>query len=654
MAENEGKDGKLTRANAEVKAIIIQGRCEEKDAMYVAEEDDKKELEKLAATLISNKGKTEKAKVTKEMIQGELKTKNWIARNTMLGFLTGPQIKETRNMSAYQLWTWISNYGRNANFEVVDQKVGVLRKLNRDDFKSMEEYLDAARAMFHDISNLDQAMMPESQFLRLILSNCKSKAVASTSVKNEVSDLYRKLADPNYAEDTDWDKISDRLMAAEIQDVGETNTLSQRRQGGTKTGTDEETNDTALLIIKTVKRELAKERKSDRKDRALTIKDLGRRPDVKDKAECFQFRDNHSCSWGSKCHFSHNGNKPTDQDKPREDQRGRKNGDRRGDGKRQKRGRRERDDEASEDELHEQAYIASNKRRRDWPDEYGLVTTTRESAPAQKSGLRIFVLCILLPLLALIVGHITVNSTGLIGPVNSIASMALAVTANKIYDIVPTGLGSADGGPTTATNLGSTSPSPIDKALHTMQQIVYTSDSGATTHVVTGTGILEKMTNRLQVNETIGGVNNNSSAKITHRGDLEYMVRDNEGQLTPVTIKNVAYVPDSQHRLFSNTQYLDDFYDANGTEATIVYDRHECNITLPGGKSFTGKRQGNLYDLPFQPCNYSEVALSSNTSTLTPSKSPPKRSLRTRRRRHREARVEDRNDKTAAADDSSK
>jgi hypothetical protein len=270
-----------------------------------------------------------------------------------------------------------------------------------------------------------------------------------------------------------------------------------------------------------------------------------------------------------------------------------------------------------------------------------LITTTSESAPAQKqeSSFRTFLLCILLPLLAVIVGHITIHSTDLISPVNSVASMALAVTANKIYDIAPSIPG--DAGPTTFQNATQlSSKSPVERALHAMQQIVYTSDSGATTHVGTGTDILAKMTNKLQVNETIGGVTSNNSAKITHRGDIDYMVKDNEGGMTPLTIRNVAYVPDCQHKLFSNTSYLDDFYAANGSEGRIIYDRHECTISLPGGKSFTGKRQGNLYDLPFHPCDNSDVALSSEALPTSSPKPSPKRSQRTRRRHHREAREE--------------
>jgi hypothetical protein len=231
--------------------------------------------------------------------------------------------------------------------------------------------------------------------------------------------------------------------------------------------------------------------------------------------------------------------------------------------------------------------------------------------------------------------------------------MAFAVTANKIYDIVPSRSAQEqehDVGPTT---VHPTQLSSIERALNTVQKIIFTSDSGATTHVATGAGLLAKMTNKLQVNETIGGVMSNNSAKITHRGDLEYMVKDNEGVMTPVTIYNVAYVPDAQHLLFSNTQYLDDFWRTNGTEAQIAYDRHECTFTLPDGKSFTGKRHGNLYDVPFHPCDYVDVALSSETPISTTPKSPPKRSQRTRRRHNREARDEHHN-KTAAEEGASK
>jgi transposase InsO family protein len=130
-------------------------------------------------------------------------------------------------------------------------------------------------------------------------------------------------------------------------------------------------------------------------------------------------------------------------------------------------------------------------------------------------------------------------------------------------------------------------------------------DGAATTHVVNNQADREAMLNQRKVEEVI--LMNKFPCKIHARGDL---VVHYEG--VPIMLRDVAYVPSSQHRLLSVSKLLDEH-----KEGAIVYTQQRVEVQLSADKIIKGHRKGGLYYLDGQATiGGSDTALSTQDDEL--------------------------------------
>lgn len=150
-------------------------------------------------------------------------------------------------------------------------------------------------------------------------------------------------------------------------------------------------------------------------------------------------------------------------------------------------------------------------------------------------------------------------------------------------------------------------------------------DSGATTHVVHTKELRDQMTN-VKVVEKQSILMNTTRAEIKVRGDLCLKIIDAEtGKVRAITLRNVAYVPESKYALLSVSKFLDTHQQEGEGKGIIAQSSEKCSLTtLNGGRVF-GLRVENLYCLQVaeQGQEPDEEELETQEEVFTSAEIPP-------------------------------
>lgn len=97
---------------------------------------------------------------------------------------------------------------------------------------------------------------------------------------------------------------------------------------------------------------------------------------------------------------------------------------------------------------------------------------------------------------------------------------------------------------------------------------------------------------------------------IIKRGDLQVSVEcDRTGQIVPMILRDVCYVPSSKYSLFSATSYLDHHFKRHQKTGTKVEQTIDGTCIKVGENELWGPRIGNLYYLRIANKNRQERAL---------------------------------------------
>lgn len=111
---------------------------------------------------------------------------------------------------------------------------------------------------------------------------------------------------------------------------------------------------------------------------------------------------------------------------------------------------------------------------------------------------------------------------------------------------------------------------------------------------------------------------NSHREPIVKRGDLQVSIEDDRtGQIVPMTLRDVCYVPSSKYSLFSATSYLDHHFKRHGKTGAKVEQTIDGTCIRVGENQLWGPRIGKLYYLRIAN-NAAEQAL------IVPEPTPPK------------------------------
>lgn len=575
----------LTRENRTVWMEFMREELEDKQCFYVLAgltAAQQKSKAKLHLVMLSRNAAVNDPSA--DVITQRIYNDNTKCRRMIKGKVDSDVRGELHGKTAKQIWDFCSTFGINDKVSVVTKMRQEIEDLRPDQFKNPLAFTIHARKKWVEFkNNYGPLEFTEKDFISRVIRTLPA-------MFEKTSEKFFDKQDNGI--EVIWEDVIKDIQAKQANSRSEDEPA--RTMGGHKSGNHEE-KDTALhaeikslratnVSLMTANKVITKANKNVA---------LNSKPGNKEAKDCYTYRDYGKCRFGKECRFKHGGRDPTDGDIPK----GYTKPDR-------KFSRRRRDSDDEEEEAH----VAQSKRRKDKgrrtrvrTDQFGLhldeQTNVITSMPSPRNVFRSFFTTLLLVVFVMWVFTLIGS---LVGTRSNVATVVPMVNYTIDVNVSTVAVATATALVVTGYNYNFDPNVWTDCVLAAFDNTSpnkAVSDSGATCHTIGCKKLFSKMTNIRVSNETIWM--NNFRSNITHRGDLQISLRvdtaNDSVKYQKVTLYNVAYVPTSNHNLFSITSYLDGCYKFFGVEANVTYTHEKSTITLPQGGTYTGTRVDNLY-----------------------------------------------------------
>ena len=552
-------------------------------------------------------------------------SKDQATARTLMMSTFGKYEEELLGMEPHALWAWAqSNPIVGGNDALLRKYETAIDKLYPESPETVMEFLDKLRSLQTAANSIAADTYEDDEIMRKAFAKMEHADVLEAARNSYEEKVERRQA--NHAAAFTWIEFRLHFQKA-VTKISKGN-----KHGGIP-----------LLDILSKEEEHKSRVKDESKETALLTKiskQLDRLNDSggqrggqrlpKSQSPCWSFRDTGKCRYGDSCAFSHDvrqRDKSDTQGRGKNNQKGNKESKRLAEMERElrelrkqlgKKRTREEEEEQSDSE-EESAHVTGTTRTRgklkgiikkplgkkprkkanflDNGDDFGLVTECTEKSsfgdtwfgkqvkigagPLVDDGTAMILAIWLTVVVAGWGGWWSTLSTSFV-PVTLLATR-FQVTLGKLFHHVFCCVRRAAG--------------KEELSLLTKDGTMMIIDSGATTHVVHTKELRSKMTNiKLTTNQSI--LMNTTRAEIKVRGDLRLKIVDaDSNKIRVITLRNVAYVPESKYALLSVSKYLDTHKNEGQGKGIIAQSDEKCSLTtLDGGRVF-GLRVENLYCL---------------------------------------------------------